>query len=249
MIRLRHAWHALLDRLTPDSCAACQGILPHPSALFCSACTAEAQLETRHQTLANLEAWSACTYAGPVATAIARFKFTRHPELARRFARLIVQHLGNAGACPLLNSAALLVPVPLHPARLAERGYNQAALLARELSQLTGHPLAARALLRHTNTVQQSQLGRQARLLNLQGQFSARYSLSGKQVILIDDVLTTGATTQACAAAVQSAAGCVLGVVTFAVTGSSTSANSQHATSPHALSEPATSDRRTALPH
>ena len=101
-----------------------------------------------------------------------------------------------------------MVPVPLHPARLAERGYNQAALLAGGAAAELGCPLHARALARTRHTPQQARLSRSERLDNVIGAFRVRSvseaaALRGRAVVLVDDVATTGATLSACAAALR----------------------------------------------
>lgn len=99
----------------------------------------------------------------------------------------------------------LLVPVPLHPRRLRERGHNQSALLAESLSESTGLPLST-ALVRTRYTRTQTGLGRAERRRNVEGAFDwTGATLAGKTVILVDDVCTTGATLAACAAACQNA--------------------------------------------
>ena len=104
-------------------------------------------------------------------------------------------------------SADVVVPVPLHPKRLAERGYNQAALLARAAARELGAPLAARALVRVRDTSQQARLGRTERLANVERAFVARdpKAVRGRDVLLVDDVETTGATLTACRAALLEA--------------------------------------------
>jgi ComF family protein len=110
------------------------------------------------------------------------------------------------------------VPVPLHPRRLVERGYNQSALLARELGKATGLTTSLRGLQRVVYTEQQSRLAREARLTNLAGAFVARTRLSGRAVVLVDDVATTGATLAACACAAREAGAIVVGALGIAHT-------------------------------
>jgi len=98
--------------------------------------------------------------------------------------------------------ADALVPVPLHAARLRERGYNQAGLLAREMARWTGLVVDERTLIRWRATAPQVELNAGQRRENVCGAFRCSDgSLDGKQVLLIDDVCTTGATLEACAVA------------------------------------------------
>ncbi len=101
----------------------------------------------------------------------------------------------------------LLVPVPLHPKREISRGYNQSALLAREVAGRLGLEVDAGALVRIRNTKAQSTLDRDARAENVSGAFGlgGAASVAGRDVVLVDDLLTTGETARACAAALEAA--------------------------------------------
>jgi ComF family protein len=109
----------------------------------------------------------------------------------------------------LLDEADVIVPVPLHYARLASRGFNQSAWLAEALSQWTGVPVSIDALKRTRRTPTQGGLSARARRRNVAGAFELRPSraghVEGKRVLLIDDVLTTGATLSACTRALKRA--------------------------------------------
>lgn len=107
---------------------------------------------------------------------------------------------------PELAGADALAAVPLHPSRLSERGFNQAALLAQRLVPLYGKPLLD-ALERTDNTRPQWQLGREERAKNLRMAFRASRScpIAGRTLLLIDDVCTTGETLENCAAALKAA--------------------------------------------
>ena len=103
----------------------------------------------------------------------------------------------------------LIVPVPLHRRRLAGRGFNQSALMARRLSRLLGRPWTPAALSRARDTPSQGGLSRAARMENMKGAFVVpprkRRYVSGRSLLLVDDVWTTGATCRACAAALRRA--------------------------------------------
>jgi ComF family protein len=105
------------------------------------------------------------------------------------------------------STADFLVPVPLHPRRLRERGYNQAALLAGKLSRLTSVPVNDGALMRTRNTPQQAKTDNVAqRIANMADAFACRSrDLSGKRILLIDDVCTTGTTLNSCAIPLKAA--------------------------------------------
>jgi ComF family protein len=125
------------------------------------------------------------------------FKHADRPELAAALAPM----MARAGAA-LLRRAELLVPVPLHRRRLFTRRYNQAALLARTLARLSGVPAAPDLLIRRRATASLGELGAEARSAAVQGAFAVRPGradrLVGRRVLLVDDVMTSGATAGAC---------------------------------------------------
>ena len=118
----------------------------------------------------------------------------------------------------LLQDADALVPVPLHWRRLWARRFNQSAALAKVISQASGIPVLGNALKRVKPTVQQVGLTASERALNVQGAFAVpdRSSVAGRTLILIDDVLTSGATIDACARALNRAGAAAVDVLVFA---------------------------------
>ncbi|GGY39644.1 phosphoribosyltransferase [Parvularcula lutaonensis] len=111
---------------------------------------------------------------------------------------------------------AVLAPVPLHPSRLRQRRFNQAALLASALSKRSGLAADPALLLRRKATSQQKGLGFEGRFRNLSGAFEARPAAQGRNVIIVDDVLTSGATLVGCARALRRAGARGITAVTLA---------------------------------
>jgi predicted amidophosphoribosyltransferase len=120
----------------------------------------------------------------------------------------------------LLTGADVLIPVPLHRGRLASRRFNQAAMLARVISEQSGAPVDAFSLTRIKPTPPQVGLTRSQRAANVQGAFRvpphARFHIEGKAAVLIDDVMTSGATINAAARALLRAGAVRVDVLVFA---------------------------------
>jgi len=136
-------------------------------------------------------AWAPFRYGHPLDLLETRFKFGRDLAAGRVLAALLVERARLAG--PVLP--ALIVPVPLHVARLRERGYNQALELARPLAAGLGVPLREDVLLRTRATPPQTGLDARARRRNLRGAFAlAPGFVLPPHVVVLDDVMTTGAT-------------------------------------------------------
>jgi ComF family protein len=131
-----------------------------------------------------------------------QLKYGNLRALSPTLARFLYEYLDDY---PL--PADVIVPVPLHPKRLRERGYNQSGLIAGELSKLSGAPLVENSLIRQRNTHPQAKTANVSqRQSNITGAFlCVNENLKGKEVLLIDDVATSGSTLDACAKAMKAA--------------------------------------------
>jgi ComF family protein len=136
----------------------------------------------------------------PLAVAVQRLKYGGRRPIAEALGVLLAERYPFA-------DDALLVPVPLHRRRLRARGFNQALLLAQALGRRRGLPVAIRGLRRVRDTRAQPGLAAIERRRNLAGAFAVAkdVTLAGRHVVLIDDVLTTGATANACAGVLRAA--------------------------------------------
>ena len=206
-----------------DRCARCALALPADLSLglrsgpgLCAACVR--QLPPLNGTLA------AVPYAYPWSTLITRYKFGEQHGWAGFFAALLLKAPGVPQAFDSLNAQDWVLPVPLSAQRLQTRGFNQAWELASALarqSQTAGRA-DARLLLRVKHTRPQSQLKREARLANVKGAFQVDplrvAELQGRRVLLVDDVMTSGASLFTAAQALQDAGAAQVTAVVLART-------------------------------
>jgi ComF family protein len=205
----------------PSSCPACGAFVAHPAAgPLCEACWATLP---RHRSascrcgLPLLPGHAECgrcrrgrqpiaagaslgPYEGSLRVLLHQLKFAGRRRAAARLARLLLE---DGAARALVASSDVLVPVPLHPRRLRERGYNQSALIAQALAHGAGRPFSTGVLVRRLDTLPQSGLRASQRRRNVREAFVVRRRacVAGRIVTLVDDVVTTGATAQACAQA------------------------------------------------
>jgi ComF family protein len=137
-------------------------------------------------------------YEGSLRVVLHSLKYSGRRRAAKRLALALLE---DAAVDGLVRGSDVLVPVPLYPRRLRERGFNQSALLAGELGRRCGRPACADALVRRRDTRPQAGLTAAARRKNVRDAFAVRRraSVAGRVVTLVDDVVTTGATAMACA--------------------------------------------------
>ena len=197
-----------IDYALPPRCPGCGRIVPGATA-FCLPCWSALgpTVQPEGAVPPGLDAVAAACGYGEVARAVVlAFKHGNRPRLARVMGGLMARALDglDVDAAP----DALLVPVPLHRTRLWRRGYNQAALLAREVGGRTGLAHSPDALVRTRATAPQHH-GRAARAAAVADAFAVPTTrlevVRGRDLVLVDDVLTTGATAGGCARALRKA--------------------------------------------
>lgn len=228
-------WDGLLDLLYPPACAGCGEVMGPGDAAFCPPCQATVEPLPAEGCPRCAEpgrhpgrSCPRCTlhpppfrvahapfvHGGALSRAVHRFKYEDHPELARPLGRLLAR-----GAANWLSGRddAALCPLPLHAGRFRSRRYDQAWLLAAELSRVTGLPLARGALTRIRATERQVGRDETAREANVHGAFRAEAPrVNDRRLILVDDVFTTGATARAAALALTQAGAARVEVLTLA---------------------------------
>lgn len=244
---VRVAWDAVRDALFPRRCAACRAFLPEllpgedraelpahvcpacragvlPAASpRCSCCGTPFRGRTGGDHLcgrcietppAFARARAALVYERTAIDLVHALKYKGRLELARPLGRLLRQTYEDGWRG---EPVELVVPVPLHPARLRERGFNQAEVLVRRWGD-GGPPVAADTLRRTRATAPQFGLGRAEREDNLRGAIEVcrQASVAGRRVLLVDDVLTTGATVNECARRLKAGGAAQVEVLTLA---------------------------------
>lgn len=189
------AWGVLLDFVYPPRCGGCD----RRGSPFCEQCRHSVIPVNARLDPSTLELIiSAGLFQGPLRNAIHNLKYSGDRSLVRPLALLISDTLATEDAAELDGDSLVLVPVPLHPARRKERGFNQSELIALELSKITGWPVE-KGLVRSRNTRSQVGLHPEERLANVRDAFAWEGGAVPARLLLIDDVCTTGATLGQCA--------------------------------------------------
>jgi competence protein ComFC len=198
-------WQAL-SAIPPPVCQKC-GLPTSPQDLLCSSC------EVRDHFFSFARSYG--PFDEIFQKIIHLFKYRGKLSLSKPLAALMGATVrGDARYSPM----EALIPVPLHSAKRRARGYNQSELLARDLSRTIGPPLLERVLVRTLNTRSQSKLSLSGRMANVQDAFrvKAPRQIQDRQIVLVDDVLTTGATADACASVLLKAGAAQVSVITMA---------------------------------
>jgi ComF family protein len=180
---------------------------PHTKEFLCGAC--------RRRAPGFDYARSAARYEDVMREALHAFKFRGRQALAAPLGELMVE--ATEGGLPV-GVPTLVVPVPLHPRRQRERGFNQASLLARRVGRAWRVPVRDDALVRAVATPSQTELDAPARRANVRGAFRVRRpdAVAGHHVLLVDDILTTGATLSECARCLREGGAATVGALTVA---------------------------------
>lgn len=219
-------WATLLSSLAPPRCRLCQKpLFNHANPFLCPDCAASLEwigkgacrgcgfpagphashagncFRCRGKRLNLTAAAAVVRYRGGARSLVLALKFRGETEIARPIARLMAERLKTAE----FGKIDVLLPVSLHPSRRRARGFDQADLLCRFLGASTGLPVERRLLRRTRLTRPQSTLRREDRLENMRGAFQASPATAGRSVLLVDDVMTTGATMAECSRALREA--------------------------------------------
>ena len=206
-------WHQLLDLLAPRLCVVCGRRLSLTEQVLCTSCNMHLprtgfQLNAYDNPMARLfwglfpveRAAALFRYeAGSgVSSVIYDLKYHNQPEIGREMGRLVAAEFSDAG---FFDGIDAIVPVPLARKRQWQRGYNQSLCIAQGISRVTGLPVRNGVVCRTRFVQSQTQMGRWERQENVENVFGLKDAdaIRGRHILLIDDVVTTGATMTACA--------------------------------------------------
>ena len=204
-----------LHLIFPETCVACDEVLPKGKEHLCHVCTqllpfAEINSDETFRKLAGrVDVEAAFAYlkfnkTGIVQKLLHNLKYNNNPELGHFIGREFGSYLKDQNI-ELPKDG--LIPVPLHPSRQKERGYNQAEVIANGLAESSGSGVSVSYLKRIKESISQTKKGRAARLTNMSECFSLneKTDIKGLHVGLVDDVITTGATIEACCLCLKAA--------------------------------------------
>ncbi len=156
-------------------------------------------------------------YKDGIEAAIHTMKFNNHPRLTKTMAKLLWKELIREESVPQFDS---IIPIPMYSKKKRQRGYNQTELIANQLSLLSKVEMRTDLLIKNRQTKSQSKLKRQERLDNLKGAFSLGKDieyLEGKNILLVDDVVTTGTTLNTCAKILREQGICSIYAIVIAI--------------------------------
>lgn len=227
---LAQLWAGFTHLLYPELCVACGGDLPSSITCFCFRCRAKLapadmhlvqdnEFVTRLWGRLNIESGASAYYFtrnSPIRMAIHHLKYKNKPDIGVMIGREFGRKLKNA---PCYKTIDCIIPVPLHPKKERLRGYNQSGVFAQGLSEAMEVPMLSKVLVRRSNTETQTNKKRMERFSNVGEVFAVEkpQSIEGKHLLLVDDVLTTGATLEVCGLALLEVKDVKLSCATIAI--------------------------------
>jgi len=232
VLKINPYFSSVINLIYPELCEYCQLESKVQGGPFCLPClcklpfTAYENLKqndfTRHfEGRVQIDTGAALFHlsqGGQIEKILHRLKYEEKPQIAYNLGRFYGQILERY---PNWKSADFLIPVPLHPKKQRKRGYNQSESFAKGISAEIGIPICTNVLVRKVNTSTQTKMNRVQRLFNTENSFGLinESNLLNKKIILLDDVLTTGATLEACAVQLSKISGIQISMLTIAMGG------------------------------
>jgi ComF family protein len=225
---LQSIYHGLSHLFFPRLCEGCSSPLQTDEQVLCLQCLAQLPRTNSHHIADNPAALRlagrfpfqhATTFAyftaeGLLQVLLHGLKYHNKKEIGLFLGRQLGYDLQHSTWPQEID---LIIPVPLHEKKQAARGFNQSALIARGLGEVLQKPVDEYVLCRSRHTQSQTKKNRAERILNVEGAFSLQNDLTGKHLLLIDDVLTTGSTIEACATCLLAKGNNKVSVATIAI--------------------------------
>ncbi len=227
---LKELWDGFLHLLYPELCVACGEDLPVAGSCFCLKCQVNLSTSDMHLARENeftnrlwgklsLEGGAAMYYftrKSPIQRALHQLKYHNKPDIGIKIGRMLGRKLKRS---EIFSSVGAIIPVPLHPKKERLRGYNQSAMFAQGISEEMEVPVIDKALVRRAFTETQTKKKRMERFGNVGDVFVVDKPslIEGKHLLLVDDVLTTGATLELCGQALLSVPETRLSLATIAI--------------------------------
>lgn len=228
-MKLQTYWRDFLHLFFPEACAGCAHTLLYQEELLCTGCLfhlprTDFHLDKDNETARQL--WGKLEYRFAVSMLklskdsiterlIHQLKYGNKPQVGAYLGRMYAGTLQNSG---LLKEIDFIVPIPLHSSKLKKRGYNQSFYFAQGLSEVLSIPCDPLNLVRVRSSVSQTQKSRVDRYDNVEDVFACtnHEKFEGKHILLVDDVLTTGATIASAGNMLIRASQCQISVATIA---------------------------------
>ena len=227
---LGQLWSGFVHLLYPELCVACSSDQPAPASCFCFRCkirlapadmhlVKENEFVNRLWGRLNMESGAAAYYFtrnSPIRMAVHHLKYKNKPDIGLQLGR---EYGRKLLASDWFKSVDGIVPVPLHPRKERLRGYNQSTMFAQGLSEVMDVPLISNVLVRRSFTETQTNKKRMERFKNVGEVFAIQkpHLIAGKHLLLVDDVLTTGATLEVCGLAILDVKDTKLSCATIAI--------------------------------
>lgn len=225
---MKKIFHNLLSLFFPDLCLACNTRLGENEAHICLECLTLLPKTNYHLQEDNrLESFFAgrfpfrriAAYAyfvkdGSIQRIIHELKYKRNPKVGHFIGQLCGDNLRGSS---FISDIDVIIPVPLHPKRQKQRGYNQSTEICKGMAQILNIPIDNTSLIRTVNNPSQAKSSRFDRWQNVEGIFSVQdgESLHEKHILLVDDVITTGSTLEACARELIGSTNCSVSIFAF----------------------------------
>lgn len=229
---MRNLLHNFLSLFFPDLCVVCNQRLSEGEEHICTDCLILLPKTNFHLQSDNrleqffagripfqrIAAFAYFVKGGSIQSIIHELKYKRNPKIGHFIGQLCGENITDSN---FITDIDYLVPVPLHPKRQKERGYNQSLEICKGISKATGIPIDDKTLVRNVNNKSQTKNSRFDRWKNVEDIFSLINAdhFEGKHILLVDDVITTGSTLESCAKEILKCEGCRISIYAVGTAG------------------------------